>query len=197
MVGVGVGGAAGIGDHAAIDVRVHRLVAGVLLGVLGVELLEGRGIRRSGLPLPDREVGGLAEDLFGLLQVDAGQFDDDSVLALRPDDRLRVAAAVDAALDDRDRDVAGCRVRYPGPHVGDLELEVRAALQVESLVDVDLLLETQEGDGKRRNAADRAGQRLIRCQPVDVGEPVDEEGNHGNDGNQCQESTIDAHAREV
>ncbi len=74
---------------------------------------------------------------------------------------------------------------------------MRAALQIEPLVDVDLLLEAEEGDGECRSAVDRAGQGLIGRQPVHVGEPVDEEGNHGNDGNQCQESTIDAHAREV
>ena len=130
------------------------------------------------------------------LEVHARQFDDDPVLALRPYDRFRVAAAVDAALDDRDRDVA-CRLGGdPGTHVGDLELEVRAALQVEPLVDVDLLVEAQKWDRECRRAANRASQRLVGCQPVDVGEPVDEDGNHGNDGNQCQESTIDAHARE-
>ena len=72
-----------------------------------------------------------------------------------------------------------------------------AALQVEPLVDIDLLLEAEEWDGERRNAAEGAGQRLTGRQPVDVGEPIDEEGNDANDGNQCQESTIDAHAREV
>src|SRR5207302_4854107 len=112
-------------------------------------------------------------------------------------DRLSVTAAIDAALDDRDRDVAGGSGSDPGANVGDLELEVRATLQIEALVDEDLLLEAEEWDGERRNAAERAGQRLTGRQPVDVGEPVDEDGNHGNDGNQCQESTIDAHAREV
>jgi hypothetical protein len=112
-VGLGIRGTARVGDHAAIDAGVHRLVPGVLLGIRRIQLLEGRRVRRPRLPFPDRQVGRLAEDLFGLLQVHARQLDDDPVLALWPDDRFRVAAAVDAALDDRDRDVAGCRGRDP------------------------------------------------------------------------------------
>src|SRR5207237_9562619 len=128
-------------------------------------------------------------------QVDAGQFTDIPVADLWPYHRFGIAAAVDAAFDDRDRNIAGLLDRH-GADLGDLQLQVRPALQIEAFMHVDLLREPEETDVERRDAPDRASQRLIGGQPIDVREPVDEEGKYGNDGNQSQESTIDAHARE-
>src|SRR5437764_280957 len=60
-VRVRIRGAARIGNHAPVDLREHRFVAGILLGIGRIQLLERRGVGRSGLPLPDGEVGGLAQ----------------------------------------------------------------------------------------------------------------------------------------
>src|SRR5437868_12957541 len=131
-----------------------------------------------------------------MLQVDNGQFDENPVVPLRPDHRLGVTAAVDPTLDDLDGDVTSFPNGSPRPDVGDLELEMRAALQVEAFVHVDLLRESQKADVQCRDAADLAGKRLVGGRPVDIREPVDENGKQGEDANQKKEATIDAHRRE-
>src|SRR5205085_1112664 len=47
---VGVGGAAGVGDHAAVDAGKHGFVAWILLGVGRLKVPESRRVRCPGLP---------------------------------------------------------------------------------------------------------------------------------------------------
>src|SRR5207302_2591124 len=129
----------------------------------------------------------------GLFQVDAGQLDDDPVVAFWPHHRLRVAARVYAPFEDVQSDVAGIVDGHSRADVRDLQLQVGAPFQVEPLVDVDVLLDTKEWDRERRTAVDRPGERLVGGHPVDVRVPVNKSGDQGDRDDQEQQIAVGAH----
>ena len=101
------------------------------------------------------------------------------------------------AVDDVYRHVACLCGDHPGADVRDLELEVRATLEVEALVHEDRRVEPQEWDRERGRALERSGQRLVGRRPIDVGESVDEERKERHDADQEKQAAVDAHRAQV
>ena len=117
--------------------------------------------RRPGerrLEVEELELRGRADDLGGRLRIlDAGELDDDLVVALRADLGLRDAELVDAVPHDLDRALEVLLGELAVRRRNRLQRDLEAALQVEA--ERRLLVERRARDREQRDADERRDEQ--------------------------------------
>src|ERR671910_672513 len=153
-----------------LRLRIDEVVLGDLAGLRpGLELLQelelvrgrdreavlvARRVERVFVDVEEPELGGLADQLGGLVGVsDAWELDRDLVLALLPDLRLCDTERVDAVPDDLDREVEVLLGDLLALGRNRLQDELDAALQVEA--ELDLAVERRLWNRQERDSDER------------------------------------------